>query len=98
MAGFHKDGGHFYLHHVIEKPEPKFCHKVFPIVEVWQERINQGSDHGDQSIAADGFLQMLRQLSIVFLQDSVPLQELYPRLSIWNAPLFQDPQYIAFKK
>ncbi|KAG2224220.1 hypothetical protein INT45_001338 [Circinella minor] len=49
------------------------------------------------SIAADGFLQMLRQLSIVFLQDSVPFQKLYSRLSIWNAPLFQDLQYIMFK-
>ncbi|KAG2214480.1 hypothetical protein INT45_006847, partial [Circinella minor] len=97
MAGFHKDGGRFYLRRAIEKPDPELCRKVFPMVEVWQERINQGRDHGDQSIAADGFLQMLRQLSIVFLQDSVPLQELYPRLSIWNAPLFQDPQYITFK-
>ncbi|KAG2221844.1 hypothetical protein INT45_003558 [Circinella minor] len=73
MAGFHKDGGRFYLRHAIEKPDPKLCRKVFPMVKVWQERINQGRDHGDQSIAADGFLQMLRQLSIVFLQDSVPL-------------------------
>ncbi|KAG2223199.1 hypothetical protein INT45_011545 [Circinella minor] len=82
MAGFHKDGGRFYLRRAIEKPDPKLCRKVFPMVEVWQERINRGREHGDQSITADGFLQMLRQLSVVFLQDSVPLQELYPRLSI----------------
>ncbi|KAG2211410.1 hypothetical protein INT45_002409 [Circinella minor] len=95
MTGFHKDGGRFYLRCAIEKPEPELCRKVFPMVEVWQERINQGCDHSDQSIAADGFLQMLRQVSIVFLPDSVPLQELYPRLSIWNAPLFQDPYKLA---
>ncbi|KAG2216881.1 hypothetical protein INT45_004565, partial [Circinella minor] len=97
MAGFHKDGGHFYLRCAIEKPDPELCRKVFPMVEVWQERINRGREHGDQSIAANGFLQMLRQLSVVFLQDSVPLEELYPCLFIWNAPLFQDPQYITFK-
>ncbi|KAG2208592.1 hypothetical protein INT45_008847, partial [Circinella minor] len=94
MTGFYKDGGHFYLRRAIEKPEPELCRKVFPMVEVWQERMNQGCDHGDQSIAADGFLQMLRQLSIVFLPDSVPLQELYPRLklarSMNEAPTPQD--------
>ncbi|KAG2224198.1 hypothetical protein INT45_001316 [Circinella minor] len=57
---------------ISHKSSKKDCSvKVFPMVEVWKERINRGREHGDQSITTDGFLQMLRQLSIVFLQDSV---------------------------
>ena len=96
MATFDANGRTFWLARDGVQPSETLLQKVFPWIDQWQARIDQGQ--GDKSVAADGFLQMLRVLRKTFLQDSVPMMDRHPRLSIWNAPLFQDPEYLAFAR
>ncbi|KAG2217651.1 hypothetical protein INT45_000781 [Circinella minor] len=95
MASFDPNGKTFYLPRASVSPPSSLQRKVFPWVEEWQTKIDQGQ--GDQSVAADGFLKMLQILKVTFLQDSVMMIKRHPRLSIWSAPLFNDPEYLAYK-
>jgi hypothetical protein len=47
-------------------------------------------------MAAQGFLQLLNQLRIILLQDSVLLQAQFPRHSMWDDPIFAREDYTAF--
>ena len=47
-------------------------------------------------IAAQGFLQLLNQLRIILLQDSVLLQAQFPRHSMWDDPIFAREDYTTF--
>lgn len=46
-------------------------------------------------MAAQGFLQLLNQLRIILLQDSVLLQAQFPRHSMWDDPIFAREDYSA---
>ena len=94
MATFNANGKTFWLKRDGEQPPETLQRKVFPWADQGQTRIDEGQ--GDKSVAADGFLKMLRTLRKTFLQDSVPMRKRHPHLSIWNAPLFQDPEYLRF--
>jgi hypothetical protein len=51
-----------------------------------------------QTTAARGFLELLKQLRISFLQDSVLMAKLDPIHPLWQNELFINPEYIQFER
>lgn len=97
MAGFTREAGQFYLVRATVIPSESLSRKVFPRVDSWLEKIKKG-EVTEMSTAADGFLQLLVELRIVFLQDSVIMKKHHPNHSIWCDPLFQDEGYLQFER
>ena len=55
------------------------------------------SDKEDPTdIAAQGFLQLLKELRVILLQDSVIMRTEFPDHPIWNDPLFGRADYAEF--
>jgi hypothetical protein len=48
--------------------------------------------------AARGFLELLKQLRISFLQDSIFMSEKHPGHSLWQNEMFSTIEYIQFKR
>jgi hypothetical protein len=42
------------------------------------------------------FTSLLKELRLIFLQDVVILQPIYPNLPLWRLPIFRDPKWHAF--
>lgn len=97
LAGFTREAGQFYLPRAVVYPCTELRRKVFPWVDHWRERLDSG-DVEQSSLAADGFLKLLEQLRVVFLQDSVLMKKQYPHHFVWKDPLFQDPLYEEFER
>ncbi|OAD81211.1 hypothetical protein PHYBLDRAFT_99792, partial [Phycomyces blakesleeanus NRRL 1555(-)] len=51
-----------------------------------------------QTAAAHAFLELLKQLRITFLQDSVLMMSKTPGHPLWQHGVFHDPEYIEFKR
>lgn len=96
MAGFPSGEGHFYLPRAQIQPPENLVRKVFPEVDYWYERISSGACQ--QSAAARGFLDLLKQLRVTFLQDSVFMSEKQPGHTLWQDELFSSPEYVQFKR
>ncbi|OBZ80847.1 hypothetical protein A0J61_11104, partial [Choanephora cucurbitarum] len=87
LAGFTSDAGQFYLVRATIVPSEDLCKKAYPYVDGWLEKLAKG-EVTESSTAADGFLQLLAQLRIVFLQGSVVIKKVFPDHFLWNDPLF----------
>ncbi|OAD67591.1 hypothetical protein PHYBLDRAFT_73284 [Phycomyces blakesleeanus NRRL 1555(-)] len=72
MTGFPSAEGQFYLPRPQVKPAKLLQCKVFPMVDFWYDRILSGVCQ--QTAAAHGFLELLKQLRITFLQNSVSVK------------------------
>ena len=82
MAGFEARPGSFYLARATHQPPDALLREVWPWVEEWEERVrlrgegrnweNGGLDQN--AAAAKKFLQLLRYLRVVLLQDLAVLQ------------------------
>jgi hypothetical protein len=59
-AGFSKDGGNFYLSRAQLEPSASLCEKVFPDVDAWLKKVEQGKC--EQTIAAHGFLKLMKHM------------------------------------
>jgi len=92
LAGFSKDGGSFFLKRACIIPSEALSKQIFPEIDDLLAQ-NEGRDG---NIAAVGFLRLLKELRIIFLQDSIPLKKLYPNHPIWRLQLFQRDEYKSF--
>ena len=68
---------------------------VFPWIEDWIEKRDVGSV--ELTICFDSFLQTLKYLRIVFIQDAVCLKEKFPDLFVWNDAFFSTPEFVEFE-
>jgi len=109
MAGFSpSDQGNFYLPRAKVMPPPSLEHAVWPFVDEWLAWFeSHAADHPDDDgegasdnwdLAGQGFLRLLCQLRIIFLQDSVIMKQEMPDHPILNDPLFARDDYAAFAK
>jgi hypothetical protein len=104
MAGFEARPGSFYLARATHQPPDALLREVWPWVEEWEERVrlrgegrnweNGGLDQDD--VAAKKFLQLLRYLRVVLLQDLAVLQPRFPGLPHFGSPLFSRPEWREF--
>lgn len=110
MAGFEPSvRGNYYLPRAKITPPQPLIQAVWPWVDTWldwfksydEKEKAEGSKEGDKEedhndMAAQGFLQLLDQLRTILLQDSVLLQEQFPRHPIWGDPIFVRKDYQEF--
>lgn len=95
LAGFPQQGT-FYLPRATVTPPESLQAKVFPEASIWLSRIHEGS--AEQTVSAEGFLNLMLTLRITFLQDSVFMQNFCPGHPVWKHPLFRDAEYLDFKR
>jgi hypothetical protein len=95
MSGFSPREGSYYLKRDCLEPPEILLQQVFPQLDNILLRRQQGQV--DQSLSCIGFLQLLKRLRKVVLQDSVFLQDHYPDLFIWKFPLFRSTEYMNFR-
>ncbi|KAJ5110851.1 short-chain dehydrogenase [Penicillium argentinense] len=110
MAGFQPDAiGNYYLPRAKIQPPDSLVRALWPWIDQWlawfqsNDPTNEppsGATSQEQEdrddMAAQGFLQLLNQLRIILLQDSVLLQAQFPRHSMWDDPIFAREDYTAF--
>jgi hypothetical protein len=81
MSGFQTPGSYF-LPRASQTPDNELLAQIFPFIECWEERFRQkaqkkkfadgGMDEAD--MAAVGFLELLKELRVILLQDLAVLQ------------------------
>ncbi|KAG2191270.1 hypothetical protein INT47_004031 [Mucor saturninus] len=95
LAGFPQQGT-FFLPRNTTIPSENLQTKLFPEASMWLSKIHEG--HAEQTVSAEGFLKLLLTIRITFLQDSVFVQQKFPTHPIWKHDLFQDEEYLSFKR
>ena len=105
VAGFSRTSGNYHLKRATIQPPAALSSRIWPWVDTWLERYrvsittqssfaNNGLD--DCDIAGKQFLELLKWLRVVFLQDAAVLQHLFPLFPLWQHPLFCRPEWRLF--
>ncbi|EIE86804.1 hypothetical protein RO3G_11515 [Rhizopus delemar RA 99-880] len=68
---------------------------VFPLVHEWLDKLD--ANVIEYNVAARGFLILMKQLRITFLQDSVLIMKDFPAHPVFKHEIFSDPLFITFK-
>lgn len=95
FAGFPQQGT-FFLPRNTTIPSENLQSKFFPEASMWLSKIHEG--HAEQTVSAESFLRLVLTLRITFLQDSVFMQKIFPNHPVWKHELFQDREYLEFKR
>ncbi|OWZ01331.1 LOW QUALITY PROTEIN: hypothetical protein PHMEG_00027304 [Phytophthora megakarya] len=85
LAGFEPARGSFYIARASLDPPELVQKQIFPLVEEWKLKLDQGSC--EQTIAAGGFLDLLQYLRTVILQDAVSMIDAFPGHPLWKHPV-----------
>jgi len=104
-AGFLHASGNYHLKRATVQPLAALLRWIWPWVDTWLERycvsittqkffMNGGLD--DCDITGKQFLELLKWLRIVFLQDAAVLQDLFPLFLLWQHPLFCHSDWCFF--
>lgn len=94
IANFREKRRHYIERALVEPPESLQI-QIFPQVERWLFRHQRGQAC-EQTLSCLGFLNLLKKLRPVILQDSVVLMQKYPNLFIWNHHIFCTEAYRTF--
>ncbi|KAK1946458.1 hypothetical protein P3T76_002011 [Phytophthora citrophthora] len=95
LAGFPTKGGGYWLRRATVTPSDKLQRFVYPDVEDAAAKLAQSST---REIAGEAFVQMLRHMRVVFLQDSVIVRRKYPNHRLWKHDLFATTKYLEFDR
>lgn len=106
IAGFYKGGGQYFLRRAGVPVPQALQSMVWRDLDDWQHRFrkhNEGIASSYQTggideldMAAQGFVELLIQLRIIFLQDSAVLICKHPDHTMWRHPVFQHPEWSIF--
>lgn len=94
LAGFHPEGGDFFIDRAAVDPPPALKALIFPDIEEWEQYFSTCPPQ-ERSLAATGFIRTLKELRTVILQDAVLLRKSHPNNYLWDHPIFNLP---AFKE
>ncbi len=92
FPNFSPDQNNFFLPRDINVPD-SLLSKVSPLLEQYQD-VWSAKAPRNRDLATAGFLELLKYLRIVLLQDSISMIDLYPNLKIWKTPVFQGEEYL----
>ncbi|KAG1527255.1 hypothetical protein G6F52_001703 [Rhizopus delemar] len=95
LAGFGKVKRNFYLPRANLDPCVELQKMVFPLVHEWLDKLD--ANVIEYNVAARGFLILMKQLRITFLQDSVLIMKDFPAHPVFKHEIFSDPLFITFK-
>jgi Centromere DNA-binding protein complex CBF3 subunit, domain 2/Transcriptional activator of glycolytic enzymes len=93
MAGHPTQRGCFEIRRASITPPDTLLKLIWPKLDQWKGKF--GVD-GIDDLAASGFCNLLHQLRIVILQDSVALRQAYPDHPIFAHRVFNHKDYRAF--
>ena len=70
--------------------------QIFPHLDeaIREEKIKIGSE---RTVATMQFLELLKYLRDVFIQDSCLLTDMYPDNELWQGPIFKSEEYKNYK-
>ena len=89
--------GNYYLNRECLIPPEELQRQIFPLLEE-TEVMNNARLERDQDIAVRCFMDLLRWLRIVLLQDVVFLRRKYPTLNIWLELVFNNVMFENFAR
>ncbi|CAD6934855.1 unnamed protein product [Tilletia caries] len=99
-AGFHQDGGSYFLRRDIQPPQV-LLERIFPQADAWERAIETGQAADGSSvetnIAARAFVRLLIRLRPVVLQDAVVLKAQYPHLFLWTHGMFSSDEFCRYE-
>ncbi|CAD6970186.1 unnamed protein product [Tilletia controversa] len=94
LAGFSPDGGTYFLRRDGPDPSEDLLKMIFPQVEVWQASLDE--DTISATGGADKFLELVRFLRRVLLQDIFILQDIQPAHPVLRHVIFKSEQFSAW--
>ncbi|KAE8227189.1 hypothetical protein CF319_g329 [Tilletia indica] len=95
LAGFHRDGGDYWLPRTLLEPPDNLSSIIFPWADTWRPSLaGRAPAHEDKT--AGLFLDLIVHLRTVLLQDAVFLQQLYPTLSLWSSAPFCSAEFSSW--
>jgi Centromere DNA-binding protein complex CBF3 subunit, domain 2/Transcriptional activator of glycolytic enzymes len=89
--------GNYYLDRECLIPPEQLQRQIFPRLEE-TEAMNNAKSERDQDIAVRCFMNLLRWLRVVLLQDTVFLRRKFPTLKIWLEPVFNNSTFEMFAR
>ncbi|KAE8183507.1 hypothetical protein CF328_g8161 [Tilletia controversa] len=100
-AGFHPDGGTYFLRRDVEPPQ-ELLSQIFPQADAWDTAIEMGKttrgEPVEVNIAARAFVRLLIRLRPVLLQDAVLWRRQHPHYYLWSHSLFASPAFLQYEK
>ena len=95
LAGFSKERGTYFLERANLEVPATLLKQIFPQVDEWEQKIQVATS--SPGIATASFLQVMRFLKTVILQDSVLLSQKFPSSALWQHPVFLSAEYQQFR-
>ncbi|KAL9937844.1 hypothetical protein V8E36_003389 [Tilletia maclaganii] len=97
LSGFAVGGGDYWLPRTILDPPTTLSTKIFPWVEGKVDAVkSRASNGGESDGAALQFLDMMKYLRVVLLQDAVLLKKLHPSFPLWKLSPFDSAEFSAY--
>jgi Centromere DNA-binding protein complex CBF3 subunit, domain 2 len=93
VAGHVHQGRYFIDRAQITPPEELLC-QIFPQAVKDLELMKRGVYHA--SLSGQGFLEIMKYMRTIFLQNSILLRERFSEYPNFNTPLFRHPFYALF--
>lgn len=95
LAGFSKERGTYFLERANLEVPATLLKQIFPQVDEWEQKVQVATR--SPGIATASFLQVMRFLKTVILQDSLLLSQKFPSSALWQHPVFLSAEYQQFR-
>src|ERR1700730_18520918 len=95
LAGFSKERGTYFLERANLEVPATVLKQIFPQVDEWEQKVQVATR--SPGIATASFLQVMRFLKTVILQDSLLLSQKFPSSALWQHPVFLSAEYQQFR-
>ncbi|CAD6962168.1 unnamed protein product [Tilletia laevis] len=98
LSGFNIEGGDHYLPRTILDPPTTLASKIWPQIETSETAVRaRHASGGQKDEAALAFLEVMRWLRVVLLQDAALLSTSFPSLPIWSVEPFTSEDFRTFR-
>ncbi|KAE8221175.1 hypothetical protein CF319_g5421, partial [Tilletia indica] len=97
LSGFNVVGGDYWLPRAVVDPPTTLSEQIFSWIEAKHEQVKTRAQAGGEADgAALQFLDMLKYLRVVLLQDSILLQAKFPSFPLWNHPPINTVEFATY--
>lgn len=98
MAGFPPDRREYFIARNTLQPPEELLRMVFPQIEIWEAKMVNPAVNIQASVSARKFLDFLKLLRVVLLQDIAILGDELIGHPIMESPIFMSPTFLNFKQ
>ena len=94
QAGFTREVGSVFLPRSQFEPPDELMKLIFP----WVESVIQDLEQKKRKdLSTSGFLQLLKRLRVIILQDACFLVEKFPKSAVWRHPVFSSTEFERYR-